>query len=91
MPRSRIEREPIPERFERIEQVAEFWDTHSLADYWDLTREAHVEVDLKHRRYLIALEPELAAELAAEAHKRGVSAETLANLWLREKLHGSAA
>ena len=27
-----------------IEEIAEFWDTHSLADYWDQTHEVEFEV-----------------------------------------------
>ena len=26
---------PLPEEFASIEEVQEFWDTHSTADYWD--------------------------------------------------------
>lgn len=29
------------------EAIAEFWDTHSLADYWDQLEEVEVEVKLK--------------------------------------------
>lgn len=43
----RITKESIPEEFENIEEAGEFWDTHSLADYWDQTQEVHFEVDLK--------------------------------------------
>lgn len=86
MAKSEAPREPVPEHFQTIEEAAEFWDTHDLADYWDLTEEVDFEVDLRHRRYLVALEPDLAERLSTEAHKRGVSAETLVNLWLSEKL-----
>ena len=27
-----------------IDEIGDFWDTHSLADYWDQTREVHFEV-----------------------------------------------
>lgn len=27
-----------------IEEITEFWDTHSLADYWDQTHEVEFEV-----------------------------------------------
>jgi len=27
-----------------LEEIAEFWDTHSLADYWDQTHEFEFEV-----------------------------------------------
>jgi len=84
-------RKPIPDRFATLEEAAEFWDTHDLADYWDLTEEVDFEVDLQHRRYLVALDPELTEKLAAEAHKRGLSTETLVNLWRSEKLRESIA
>ena len=82
-------REPIPEHFATIEEAAEFWDTHDLADYWDLTEEGDFEVNLKDLRSLVSLDPELAEKLAAEAHKRGLSTETLINLWLSEELRES--
>jgi hypothetical protein len=46
MARSKKERDPIPEHFKSIEEAAEFWDSHDLGDYWDLTREADFEVDI---------------------------------------------
>lgn len=84
-------RSVIPEQFGTIEETADFWDTHDLADFWDLTEPADFAVDLKHRRYLVALDPELAERIVAEAHKRGLSSETLVNLWLAEKLRQATA
>lgn len=84
--RNRKKRDPIPKHFKSIEEAAEFWDSHDLTDYWDLTREAHFEVDIKRRVFLTALEPQLAKKLTAAAHKQGVSTETLVNVWLTEKL-----
>jgi len=91
MAKSKAMREPIPEQFATIEAAAEFWDTHSLADYWDITEKADFEVDIHNRRYLVAIAPELAERLAVEAHQRGLSTETLINLWLSEKLQPIAA
>ncbi len=76
----------MPKHFKSIDEAAEFWDSHDLADYWDLTREVHFEVDIQRRLFLTALEPELAKKLAARARKQGVSTETLINVWLTEKL-----
>ena len=67
----------VPEQFASMDAVAEFWDTHDLADYADLTTEVEFTVNLERRRYLVALEPELAERLAAEAHKRGLTLENL--------------
>lgn len=78
-------REPIPKHFKNIEEAADFWDSHDLADYWDLTKEAHFEVDIQRRVFLTALEPTLAKKLTSLAHKQGVSTETLINVWLSER------
>ena len=56
MANDKRKREPIPEQFESVEEAAEFWDTHDLADYWDLTEEAHFEVNVQRRVFLTALE-----------------------------------
>ena len=53
--KSRV-KEPLPEEFETIEAAGEFWDTHSLADYWDQTREVRLDMDLKQNVHLIVLE-----------------------------------
>ncbi len=83
-------REPIPEHFSSLKEAAEFWDTHDLADYWYLTEHAEFEVDLR-RRYLVSLDPDLAKKLSDEAHARGLSTETLVNLWLSDRLKKVAA
>jgi hypothetical protein len=38
-----MKRDPIPDHFSSIEEASEFWDSHDLADYWDLTSEAHFD------------------------------------------------
>jgi len=43
-------------------------------------------VDIQRRVFLTALEPELAKKLTTYSHKQGISAETLINLWLTEKM-----
>ena len=90
MAKSKKERDPIPEQFKSIEEAGEFWDSHDLADYWDLTSKADLEVDIQRRLFLTALEPELAKKLTDCARKQGVSTETLINVWLSEKLTESA-
>jgi hypothetical protein len=86
MRKSSQKRDPIPKHFKSVEEAAEFWDSHDLTDYWDVTSEAHFDVDIQRRMFLTALEPELAKKLAACARERGISTETLINMWLTEKL-----
>jgi hypothetical protein len=68
-----------------VEEIAEFWDSHSLADYWDQGREVEFEVRAEHRRR-ITLDPEIYGRVEFQARTRGISPETLINLWVVEKL-----
>lgn len=79
-------KEPIPEYFESAEEAGEFWDVHDLTDYWDQTRETDLKFDLKRRHYFIGIDPRIAQELQRISEAEGISAETIANLWLQEKL-----
>jgi hypothetical protein len=72
-------------RARTLEEIGEFWDGHSLADYWEETHEVEFEVRANRRRR-ITVDPEVYAELEAEARARGVLPETLVNLWLAERL-----
>lgn len=68
-----------------LEEIAEFWDTHSLADYWDETHEVEFEVRAEQRRR-ITLDPDVYAQLEAQSRVRGLLPETLVNLWVAERL-----
>jgi hypothetical protein len=68
-----------------LEEVADFWDTHSLADYWEQTHEVEFEVRAKRRRR-VTLDPDVYARVEAQAHARGILPETLVNVWLVERL-----
>lgn len=76
----------IPKHFRTLEEAGKFWDAHDLGDYWDQTEDAAMSFRLKRKRYLFSIEPGLARKLHAAAVARGISPETIANLWLREML-----
>lgn len=77
----------IPE-MNNYEEIAEFWDTHSLADYWGQTEPVEFELDPQaRRRYLVALDPELLQRIQKLAQVRGLSTESLVNLLLEQRLH----
>lgn len=91
MSRQRSSRQTIPESFPTIEEAAEFWDNHDLSRFWAFTERVDFNIELEGGSHLVAIDPALAEKLAAEAHRRGLSTETLVNLWLRDKLEGSVA
>jgi hypothetical protein len=69
------------------EEMAEFWDTRSLADYWDQTESANFEIAPEvRRRYLVAVDREVLARVQRLARLRGVSSESLVNLLLEQRL-----
>ena len=68
------------------EEIGDFWDSHSLADSWDQTREVELEVRAL-RRHRVTLDPQVYTELETQARVRALTPETLVNLWLAERLH----
>ena len=68
-------------------EVAEFWDTHSLADYWEQTEPAEFEISPHARgRYLVSVDRDLLCRVQRVARVRGLSIESLVNLLLDQRL-----
>lgn len=78
-------RETPISKAQTLDEVADYWDKHSLADHWDETQEAQFEVRAKRRRR-ITVDPDVYSQIEAQARKRGISPETLINLWLAEHI-----
>lgn len=79
------QRETNISQAQSIEEIGAFWDTHSVAEYWDMTHEAEFDVRVQRRRR-VTLAPEIYENLEIQAKTRGIQLETLINLWLAEKL-----
>jgi DNA-binding transcriptional MerR regulator len=78
----------IPE-FKTYEELADFWDTHSLSDYWEQTESAEFEISPQARhRYVVPLDRDLLVRVQKFARQRGLSIESIVNLLIeqREKL-----
>ena len=67
------------------EEIADFWDTHSLDEHWEQTREAAFTLRAQRRRR-ITLDPEVYDRIEAQARARGLMSETLVNLWLKDRI-----
>lgn len=72
-------------------EIGEFWDTHDLTDYWEQTEPVEFEVDIQSEVTYYAVDSTLSARIREIARQRGVSAETLLNLWVQEKLREQPA
>lgn len=72
--------------------IGEFWDSHDLSEFWDRGKEVEGEVTIESEVTYYALDRQLSQEIQSTARRRGISADTLVNLWVQEKLqeeHGS--
>jgi hypothetical protein len=68
------------------QEMGEFWDTHEVTGYWDDTEAIELEADIQSKVKYCALEASLAQQMRKLAHQKGVSVETLVNLWLQERI-----
>ena len=66
------------------QEIGNFWDKHDLGDYWHKTKPASFELDASSEITYYALDRKLSDWIRDIARKRGVSADTLLNLWVQE-------
>lgn len=87
MAENKIKKDPLPETFDTLAELAEFWDTHDIMDYEEYLTpvEMTVSTQPKHH-YVITLSDTLDTLLHKVQQKEGVSLNTLINLWVQEKL-----
>jgi hypothetical protein len=69
-----------------LEQMGEFWDTRDFTDFD--TDAPDVTFTISHT---VQIEADLLAHIEKQARLRGVSLETLVNLWLQQKLAEEAS
>jgi hypothetical protein len=69
------------------EEIGEFWDSHSLADYWDQTESVNFEIN-PHAKGIIyyGIDLELAEKINLIANHKGISGENLLIEWVKDKL-----
>lgn len=79
--------EPIPEKFESFEALADFWDSHDLTDYEDELEEVKYKIAKKpSHQFILSLSDKLTREMRIIVRREGVSMQTLVNLWIQERL-----
>lgn len=82
-------KDSIPQDVSR-EELARFWDTHSIADYWDELK----PVEMKFAKNLsegitIRFDPKTLQTLREQADRKGIGATTLIRMWILEHLNRS--
>jgi len=64
-----------------LEKMGEFWDKHDFTEFDSDAPDVKFEVTCA-----VPVEINLFTEIEKQAHQRGVSVETLVNLWLQQKI-----
>jgi len=68
------------------QEIGEYWDDHDLGAVWEQTQPVEFVVGGHAKTTYYPVERTLSEKLHTVAQQRGVSAETLVNLWLQEKI-----
>ena len=73
-------------KFGSLDALTDFFDEKDLGDYLDTMPEAKFEVNLKSRKYYVAIDEEISEKLTEISKHEHLSSETIVNSWLREKI-----
>jgi len=69
------------------EEIAQFWETHSSADYWDELEPVEVEIVRPEREVVaLRLDKPILEQVKAIAAAKGLGYTTLLRIWIKEKL-----
>jgi len=66
--------------------VGEYWGSHDLAKVWGKTKKVQFDVKIETEATYYAIEKSLSEKVQSIAKKKGVSSDTLVNLWIQQKL-----
>lgn len=69
-------------------EIGEYWDSHDLPED---SPEVDFTVELESNLHYFALDNTMSDEVRAVARRHGISAQTLINLWVKEKLGSELA
>ncbi len=75
-------------KFKNREEAANFWETHSFADYWEEFERVREPLFVKPVKRVISLrlDAKTVTLLAAIAQEKQIPYTTLARMWIAEKL-----
>ena len=80
------QKDALPENFTSFDEFDEFWNTHSSADYEDQMTPIEADIQLSSEKIYCPIAKDVMLQVRTRAHQQGVSAETLVNLWIQEKV-----
>ena len=73
-------------KFDSLDALTDFFDENDLGKYAEQMPEANFEVDLKRRKFFVAIDEDLSEKLSEISKHEHLPSETIVNSWLREKI-----
>lgn len=73
-------------KFDSLDELANFFDENDFGDYLEAMPEVEFEVDLKRRKYYVAIDEEISEKLSEISRHEHLPSEKIVNGWLREKI-----
>ena len=76
----------LPNDFDTLKAASDYWDNNSVSGHQDDMKECEFDVEIEKAPKYLAIEKELSKKVAEISRQRGVTPETLINLWISEKI-----
>ncbi len=73
-------------KFDSLDALTRFFDENDLGEYIEEMPEANFEVDLKNRKFYVAIDQEISEKLSEISKHEHLPSEKIVNSWLREKI-----
>lgn len=73
-------------KFESLDSLTDFFDNNDMGDYLDSMPEVAFDVEIKGRRHFVAVDEEVADQIAEISRQEHVPSGSIVNSWLREKI-----
>jgi hypothetical protein len=71
-------------------EIGEYWDNHDLSKVWGKTKKVKFDVKIETEATYCAIEKSLSEKVQSIAKKKGISSDTLVNLWIQQKIQERA-
>lgn len=86
MKKKKIDKIP---NFKNYKEEAEFWDTHSLTDYWDKWKDVDIVFELdkpRNKTVILRLQEDIKNRLEKKARANGLNISTLIRMLIMKDL-----
>ena len=77
-------------RASSYKEIGEYWDTQDLSKSWNKTKKVKFDVQIESEATYYPIEKDLSEKVKSVAKRKGISSDTLVNIWIQQKLQEQA-